>query len=103
MKQVDSLIGKIIKELNEIDTELILIITSDHGDLLGEYNLLSHKLVLHDALCHVPMISYGSNKLSQIDDPICQHSDIFATIFSELGLPTEKYRGLILQKKPESS
>lgn len=62
------------------------MITSDHGDLLVEFQLVSHKLVLHDALLEVPIVVRGSELLSVGDHSLAKHSDIKTTILSELGV-----------------
>ena len=34
----------------------LLIITSDHGENIGDHGLMSHAYSLHDTLIHVPLI-----------------------------------------------
>jgi len=46
---------KILKEKNQFDNSLI-IITSDHGQLLGEHGRISHGTFLYDELLRVPLL-----------------------------------------------
>lgn len=60
----------------------ILIITSDHGENLGEHDLLGHWLSLYDTLLRVPLIiTYPSrfSKPATITAQVQQH-DLFYTI-----------------------
>lgn len=99
--QIDSLLNQLLSHVHnlDIDDETIVVITSDHGDLLGEYSLLSHKLVLHDALISVPLIVRGSESLLQIDDQLVQHIDILQTIMNELNISTEDMHGIDLSEE----
>lgn len=55
---LDSKIGELLdylKSQNLLD-DTVVIITSDHGDSLGEHNELGHRMVLYEQLLHVPLI-----------------------------------------------
>lgn len=99
--QVDSLLDQLLAHINDlgIDDETIIVITSDHGDLLGEYDLLSHKLVLHDALISVPLVVRGSKSLRKIDNQMIQHVDVLQTLMDELDVSTKGMHGLTLSKE----
>ena len=65
----------------------LLIITSDHGDELGEHNMLYHSLCLYDTILRVPLIirhpeffKRGAAAKEQV-----QLLDIFPTILDMLG------------------
>lgn len=95
IRQTDSLIERLITAIEGMDLldETILVITSDHGDLLGENDLVSHKLLLHDALTQVPVVVHGSDRLTDIDTDNLQHIDIMQTILEEVGASTEGMHG----------
>ena len=99
--QVDSLLDRLLTHIDDlgIDDETIVVITSDHGDLLGEYDLLSHKLVLHDALISVPLVVLGSEHLKEIDDQLVQHIDVLQTLMDELDVPTDGMHGVTLSEE----
>jgi len=98
--QVDRLIGELLSYIDslEIGEDTIVVMTSDHGDLLGELDLCSHKLVLHDALMEVPIAVRGSESLTGIEFGLAQHSDIMKTILAELGADTEGIQGKRLDR-----
>jgi arylsulfatase A-like enzyme len=55
---VDYHTGRLIPELQRIspDRELLVIITSDHGELFGEHDLFGHGNSLYRQVIHVPLI-----------------------------------------------
>lgn len=100
--QVDALVDRLVTYLDRlgIGDETILVVTSDHGDLLGEMGLFSHKLALHDALVRVPIAVRGSDYLAGSDIELSQHADVMQTILSELGVDTDGMQGQRLDESP---
>lgn len=98
--QVDALVDELVTYLDRlgIGDETILVVTSDHGDLLGEMGLFSHKLLVHDALIEVPMAVRGSEVLPGADLELSQHADVMQTILSELGVDTTGMQGQLLDE-----
>jgi uncharacterized sulfatase len=95
LKQVDSLMGRIIETLDScgLTEDTIVVFTSDHGDLLGEQGFLSHKLFLHDSLIQVPVVVHGSERVAGADHDNLQHIDIVQTILDEVGASTDGMHG----------
>jgi len=57
---------KILKERNLFDNSLI-IVTSDHGQLLGEHGRINHGIFLYDELLKIPLlIKYPANTIIEI-------------------------------------
>nr|MDO8132843.1 sulfatase [Candidatus Njordarchaeum guaymaensis] len=54
----DSCLQELVEHLKSLDLwdNTLLILTSDHGDLLGEHGLLHHEFVLYEPLIKVPLI-----------------------------------------------
>src|SRR5207244_8717283 len=72
----------------------MLIITSDHGETIGDHGLMSHAYSLHDTLIHVPLlVRYpelfppGQRVTQQV-----QLTDLFPTILDVLGLDVPHVR-----------
>ena len=71
---------------SELD-DSIVIVTSDHGENIGEHSLMSHFYGLQETLIHIPLIvrlpglSEGKKEVSKIVQPV----DIFPTILEILG------------------
>jgi choline-sulfatase len=83
---VDDRIGKLLSELRrlELDKDLVVIFTSDHGEMLGEHRQWSKRLMLEWS-CRVPLIVSAPAFLPQgkrVDAPVSL-LDLFPT-FAEL-------------------
>jgi arylsulfatase A-like enzyme len=76
-----------LKYLDRYDGSWI-IITADHGELLGEHGLIGHTNTLHEEIVRVPLIvKYPSGEgTTGADDSEVQLVDVFATILDRLGL-----------------
>jgi arylsulfatase A-like enzyme len=86
---VDDQIKYLFTELDsrgELDNT-ILIITSDHGESLGEHGLLQHSASLYRQEIHVPLIVWGANvpKGTVIDTPVSTTA-LPSTILELLGV-----------------
>lgn len=99
--QTDHLIGDLVSHIDRSlpDEDTIVVITSDHGDLLGENDLLAHKLLLHDALINVPVAIYGSEQLAKLDLTMSQHIDIMQSILTHLDINTDGMQGIDLSEQ----
>jgi len=54
-----------LKEAGRLDKGLRLVITSDHGEFLGEHNLLSHPTYTYEEVTRVPFVFYDNTLSSQ--------------------------------------
>ena len=89
---VDNCIGRIIDHLKKLklyDSTLI-IITADHGEMLGEHGEKTHKYYIYQSAVKVPLIFKlaGRHKGTEIDG-LAGIVDIPATICSLLGIEIE--------------
>ncbi len=94
LKYTDDLIGQLIDFLRKQDIldNTILVITSDHGESLGEHGHFDHYYVLYESLLHVPLMVryfpvFGSGK----SDALVQTIDLYPTLLQLAGVPIEKY------------
>jgi arylsulfatase A-like enzyme len=87
---LDSEVGKLLDGIEQ-DPRLdntIVIVTSDHGELLGEHGLVDHGNSLYFPLVHVPLIVTWKNRLlagTRVERPVSLR-DIPATITDLTGL-----------------
>ena len=84
-EQVDTLIS-CLRTHGPLDNT-ILIITSDHGENLGEHNLIGHEFTLFDTVLHVPLIVRFPSALPPgelVEAPVSL-VDILPTILEILG------------------
>jgi arylsulfatase A-like enzyme len=109
LKYVDWRMGKILnrlKENNQYDNSII-IVTSDHGENIGEHGLMDHQYCLYNTLLHVPLIiKYPGNLQKEISDRITtpvSTLDLFPTICSVCGIDVENsFDGEVLPQRTES-
>lgn len=83
VSSVDHLLSGITAALREFELEenTILIVCSDHGENLGDHELVDHQFSLHESLLAVPLIirAPGYLPVGQRDDPVLLN-DLYATI-----------------------
>jgi arylsulfatase A-like enzyme len=85
---VDACVGRLHQSLKDAGLleNTLLIITSDHGDNLGEHQLMDHAYCLYDTLLRVPLILAGPGDFARRDriGQTVQTLDLFRTLL-ELG------------------
>ena len=66
----------------------IVIITSDHGESLGERGLMAHANGVHEPVLHIPLLVAGlAPSPPPAGKPFISQMDIAPTILKELGMP----------------
>ncbi|MFQ3474866.1 sulfatase-like hydrolase/transferase [Halonotius sp. F2-221B] len=96
----DDCVGRLfdyVKSLNIDNT--IFVITADHGELFGEKDMLTHKIVLHDAVINVPLVTHGFGKLETGTDDLVQHADIMQTLVAMAGGDTSQFQGVDIREE----
>jgi len=78
-----------------LEEETLLIYTSDHGELLGEYGMLGHNHVACPELVYVPTTFVHPSLNSKEVDTTMRHIDLFPTLLEILNidLPGEDSSG----------
>ena len=91
----DHLIGEMIDELKELGLwdETVLIVTSDHGENIGEHSHVDHVFTLFETTTKIPMIVHGPGLFSAggTDDSPVQLTDIFPTVLDLAGVDTSDF------------
>lgn len=87
----DSQVGALLEGLDRLrpDRPKLVILTSDHGENLGEEGLyFQHGPSLHDASLRVPLIFAGPGIPTGRNDPdqVAMLQDVLPTVLAELGL-----------------
>jgi len=98
---VDYVVGKIIALLKEegLWNETLFIVTSDHGENIGDHNMMDHVFSLYESTIKIPLIIHypklfsGSKNYKPVQLP-----DIFTTITDMLGV-THTSQGSSLLKE----
>jgi arylsulfatase A-like enzyme/Flp pilus assembly protein TadD len=92
---VDSCIGEVVKSLEAggLAERLLVVLTSDHGESLGEHGELSHGLFLYEGTTRVPLIMKFEGRLpagARVSHPVSL-ADLFPTVLDigEIAIPAE--------------
>ena len=92
----DHLVASLFEAAQTHLGDTIFVVTADHGELFGEQGMLAHKVVVDDAVSHVPLVVHGSDALAAYDGPLVQHADVMRTLLEEADADTEGVQGLDL-------
>ena len=87
-----------------IEDETLLVYTSDHGELLGEYGLIGHNHTAVPELVYVPTTFVHPSLEGGIKGDLMRHIDQLPTLLDTLGakLPTDDIEGQsIFQGSPQ--
>jgi hypothetical protein len=90
IEQVDWVIGQVIAGLKERGylEDALVIVTSDHGDSMGEHNHIGHTYRLYNVDMRIPLLIWDSDPSPRPKElPIAAHVSLAPTIFDRLGLP----------------
>src|SRR6185436_640739 len=72
--------------------DTLILLTSDHGELLGENGRFSHQLYVDEPLMHVPLIlklPQGRRAGTVVDAPLVSNLDVYATVLGAAGVEGE--------------
>jgi len=96
----DECVGRLFDYVRSLNIgETIFIITADHGELFGEQGMLAHKIVLHDHLINVPLVTHGFDDVSCTSVDLLQHADLMETLVSMVGGNTAQFQGVNLRSE----
>lgn len=73
--------------------DTIFILTADHGEYLGDHQMLYHGYCLYDSVLHVPLILAGPSIESDRRLELVSHIDIFETICDLCEIAAPETRG----------
>lgn len=85
---IDEEIGRIRDawKAKGMDDELVVVFTSDHGELLGDHGLLYKGPWFYEGLTRIPMIVRGPGVLKGVvTDALMEHVDIVPTLLGLIG------------------
>ncbi len=86
----DQLLGQLIDLLKRHDLydDTVVIVTSDHGENLGEHDRMEHQYGVYETLLAVPLVVRAPGRLAagRRTDP-AMLTDVFATVLDLAGVP----------------
>ncbi len=96
LNYLDQKIGELLDYLDAhgLAEDTVVVITSDHGDSLGEHDELGHRMVLYEQLIRVPLLVRYLKRFApgtRIPEPV-QLSDLFPTFLELAGVDSNQTR-----------
>jgi arylsulfatase A-like enzyme/Flp pilus assembly protein TadD len=105
--ELDDILGRFLRPLLQARPDTLLIITSDHGEGMGEHGEVTHGLFAYDETLKVPLMVYEKGRIQpRVEKQFVSHIDIVPTILARLGLqkPLELTGGSLLEiKEPRNT
>jgi len=95
IRYVDHYVGKIMRELKKrkLWENTVFIVTSDHGENIGDHGMMDHVFSLYESTIKIPLIIHYPKLIpghSEEHDPV-ELTDIFPTVLKISGISLEKY------------
>jgi arylsulfatase A-like enzyme len=86
LSYLDSELARLLERLERDDA--LVVITSDHGEALGDHGYWSHSWVLYDPVVKVPLYVKPLGPRPAEEDPTpVTGADVFHLVLEELGIP----------------
>lgn len=90
LRYADYRLGNVLSKLKErgLYDDTMIIVTSDHGENIGDHSLMDHQYSLHRSLLHVPLVikfPKGVNTPGKSISTTTSTIDIFPTIMALMG------------------
>lgn len=107
MVQFDRTVERILRQLESKGylQNAVVVITGDHGEMLGEHELFGHRQRVYEGALDVPfmMLRFGYQAAPLPPQRLASQMDVAPTLLAELGLPEPStWQGVALQK-PKSA
>jgi arylsulfatase A-like enzyme len=88
----DHAVGELVRflESSGLFDDTLIVVTSDHGELLGEQGRWSHQLYVDEPLMNVPLVlklPRGARAGTAVDAPLASNLDVYATVLAAAGAP----------------
>ena len=101
IKYTDYCVGRLFDYVDSMDwdNDTVFVITADHGESFGERGLLGHRLVLHDSLINVPLVTTGIKDSILEEHDLVQHSDVIKTMIEMANGESDQIDGFDMRKK----
>jgi len=88
----DRFLGRLVTKLKQLGRyeNTVIIVTSDHGENLGEHGLVEHQFSVHETVLDVPLVIRAPGYLEPgvRDEPVML-LDLFATVLEAAGVPDD--------------
>lgn len=102
---LDACIGALLDRITQrfSPEETVVVLTADHGELLGEDGRIGHPDVLRETLLDVPLVILDSSDSGTVNAPVST-VDLFPTLLEYAGAAVpDECRGVSLRNGPSST
>jgi arylsulfatase A-like enzyme len=86
----DALVGRLVEALREeqILDETLVIVTSDHGENIGDHGRIDHLLSMYETTVRIPMVLRYPKRIAagSVDDSLVSLVDVSASVLDICGL-----------------
>ena len=99
---IDHQVGKILSAIEEQDSEreTLIIFTSDHGDFLGDFDMVG-KALFYESSSRVPLIARGTPYRVGQSKSLVSLTDLYATILNHAGIKMIAQDSQAIPTKPD--
>jgi arylsulfatase A-like enzyme len=70
----------------------VFVVTGDHGENIGDHDLMDHQYSLHETLLHVPLVVHGPGFENGQADDLVQLTDLAPTLLDVAGIDAPELR-----------
>ena len=98
---VDAQLGRLLQQLESRRPQvpLVVLVTADHGESLGEHGEDTHGIFLYDATVRVPLIVAGPDvREGVVSQTVARGIDVTPTLLDYAGLPLRTTMGRSLRR-----
>ena len=85
---IDAALGPLFDDLRSSTAPVFVVVTSDHGEALGDHGEETHGLFAYEATLHVPLIVWSPGAIAPgRDEALRRHVDILPTLLEAARVP----------------
>jgi len=87
VRYADDTVGRILNSLSDqgVLDDTVVVISSDHGETLGEFNIYGDHQLADNITTHVPLIVRSPGEKAQVDDSLLYQFDFAARMIEKQG------------------
>jgi arylsulfatase A-like enzyme/Tfp pilus assembly protein PilF len=87
---VDDTLSKVMAPILAANPSALVVLTSDHGESLGEHGEQTHGLFAYESTLRIPLIVSGSSVAHRVEPAYARHVDIVPTILDAAAVEIPK-------------
>ncbi|MGN8213126.1 sulfatase [Halococcus salifodinae] len=72
--------------------DTVFVVTSDHGENIGDHGMMDHQYNLYDTLLHVPLVVHGEGFGTGQNEDLVQLTDLAPTLLDAAGIDAPELR-----------